>query len=876
MEEINGELYGDGLVSLDEGSLESSNNGKLEQNCKICDNKLCSPRVLSCLHVFCEACIDKLMVNEAGDTLKYNLAVECPMCQQETKIPGGGACALPSDYLLTNILDVSAMDQSIVCTCCKSKESAVARCTDCSHFLCSNCNSAHEFMRCFENHRVVPFDALRSSKEKAAVHKPIFCSRHAGESLKFYCCECEVGACTECLTVDHKVGEHRCERIVDAEPNLRAELRNLIVEANARAAAAGSASARLDDALGDLQRQRDEAESVINEAFHAFKAALERRREKAFEELERLHKDRELKVMDLFDRVDKTVQRIDCACKFTARLLRRGDGTEIVMLKKTVASQFARLLEEAPEFAVDYSLEFVTKTDKYDAITEETFGTFRTEATKAEEKARKLSKESPSAIVAVSNNHSPAITATNVPVFEDFPINARRLTGAGGGSMVGVGGVHAIGVPGVGAIPGVSAVTNANVIPGVVNVSSVAGVGGVTGVGGVAALPSLVEYNLQQLASIAEKEIPPPPHASPAPSFTLAELLAGDLNSPQAYNNLQALAKLGLNTDVNGYGGVGGVGGIAGVLSASQPRVSPGRPLLTAVEEATLVAPSAPLVRATKATPMHIRFKFGQLGGGKGQFNSPHGFCLGNDEDIIVADTNNHRITVFDKSGNHKFNFGVAGKEEGQLWYPRKVAVVRSTGKFVVCDRGNERSRMQIFTKNGHFLKKIAVRFIDIVAGLAVTAEGLIVAVDSVTPTVFILSEEGDLMSWFDCSECMREPSDIAISGKEFYVCDFKGHCVVVFDDEGRFLRRIGCENVTNFPNGIDVSDAGDVLIGDSHGNKFHVAVFSRDGVLVTEFECPYVKVSRCCGLKITSEGYIVTLAKNNHHVLVLNTLYIV
>lgn len=64
---------------------------------------------------------------------------------------------------------------------------------------------------------------------------------------------------------------------------------------------------------------------------------------------------------------------------------------------------------------------------------------------------------------------------------------------------------------------------------------------------------------------------------------------------------------------------------------------------------------------------------------------------------------------MFDKSGNYKFNFGVAGKEEGQLWYPRKVAVVRATGKFVVCDRGNERSRMQIFTKNGHFLKKIAV-----------------------------------------------------------------------------------------------------------------------------------------------------------------------
>jgi hypothetical protein len=82
-------------------------------------------------------------------------------------------------------------------------------------------------------------------------------------------------------------------------------------------------------------------------------------------------------------------------------------------------------------------------------------------------------------------------------------------------------------------------------------------------------------------------------------------------------------------------------------------------------------------------------------------------------------------------------------------------------------------------------------------------------------------------------------------------------------------------ERVTCFPNGIDISDAGDVLIGDSHGNQFHVAVYDKDAQLVSQFICPNVKVSRCCGLKITMEGYIVTLAKNNHHVLVLNTLYV-
>ncbi|CAF0979869.1 unnamed protein product [Brachionus calyciflorus] len=56
--------------------------------------------------------------------------------------------------------------------------------------------------------------------------------------------------------------------------------------------------------------------------------------------------------------------------------------------------------------------------------------------------------------------------------------------------------------------------------------------------------------------------------------------------------------------------------------------------------------------------------------------------------------------------------------------------------------------------------------------------------------------------------------------------------------------------------------DAGDVIVGDSHGNRFHVAVFSRDGTMISEIECPYVKVSRCFRLKITSEGYVVTLSK--------------
>ena len=51
--------------------------------------------------------------------------------------------------------------------------------------------------------------------------------------------------------------------------------------------------------------------------------------------------------------------------------------------------------------------------------------------------------------------------------------------------------------------------------------------------------------------------------------------------------------------------------------------------------------------------------------------------------DIIVADTNNHRIQIFDKEGRFKFQFGECGKLAGQLLYPNRVAVVKNTGKLM-------------------------------------------------------------------------------------------------------------------------------------------------------------------------------------------------
>ncbi|XP_078042465.1 protein meiotic P26 [Augochlora pura] len=890
---------GDALEEINCGTDE---NG--DQECAICMGKLCSPRVLSCLHVFCEACLDKLLMDEAGDP-KVSSVLVCPICQQETSISSKGAASLTCDYVLTNILDMSAIENmAVLCTSCKAKESAVARCSDCANFLCPSCNCAHQFMRCFESHKVVAFEELKKSNEAIPIHKPIFCECHPAENMKFYCYTCQEPICNECLLVEHKAPEHQYERLVDAEPRQKEELIKLVNESKARIADCDQVSAQLDNALRELQAQHDQAKDLIIETFQSYKAVLEKCRDNALVELEKLHSNRELEIMDTFHSVEKTVEKIENACRFTSRLLEHGDAVEILALRRIVGTQLMNLIKNTPKPNVSFSIEFQTDYNQFEKTVKDVFGKFHTEGTPV------IKNEPITTVPGVSTSQQVVHTSMGCPrsISTRSPISlpaSMQSSFEGEPSFV---------------IPPTSSPQNIPPPPPPVSLPP----------GPIHGFTSIQEYNLQQLASLAEKVemagdtnvVGPSSNPSPTPPFTLADLFAGDLSSTShAINNLQALAKLGNtlgnqdlgNTAINGGSGlVLGRGpspaivdtpnlnlatnsllngGFQSLSSSTSPILSQGAddlmgdsihnmPVVVGNTVSNVTGSGSgnyahPRSNNAKLTPMHIRCKFGQLGPSKGQFSSPHGFCLSADEDIIVADTNNHRIQIFDKTGAFKFQFGVPGKEEGQLWYPRKVAVMRNSGKFVVCDRGNERSRMQIFTKNGHFIKKIAIRYIDIVAGLAVTSEGHILAVDSVSPTVFVISDTGDLLRWFDCSEYMREPSDIAISGKEYFVCDFKGHCVVVFNEEGKFLRRIGCDNVTNFPNGIDISDAGDILIGDSHGNRFHVAVFSRDGSLISEFECPYVKVSRCCGLKITSEGYIVTLAKNNHHVLVLNTLYI-
>ncbi len=86
--------------------------------------------------------------------------------------------------------------------------------------------------------------------------------------------------------------------------------------------------------------------------------------------------------------------------------------------------------------------------------------------------------------------------------------------------------------------------------------------------------------------------------------------------------------------------------------------------------------------------------RLGTKGTNPGELLQPYSVAADLDSYIFVADSGNHRISVFTLSGKFVRCFGTKGSEPGMFLYPRHLCV-DSQGRLVVADEQNH--RLQIF-----------------------------------------------------------------------------------------------------------------------------------------------------------------------------------
>ncbi|XP_019634395.1 PREDICTED: uncharacterized protein LOC109477535 isoform X1 [Branchiostoma belcheri] len=127
----------------------------------------------------------------------------------------------------------------------------------------------------------------------------------------------------------------------------------------------------------------------------------------------------------------------------------------------------------------------------------------------------------------------------------------------------------------------------------------------------------------------------------------------------------------------------------------------------------------------------------GGQGKGEGQFD-PRFVCVDKEDNIIVSDTYNHRVQVFDRNLNYKHKFGQEGRQPQDMRYPTGVSA-DSRGNIVLANNGGitggvkHSVKLQVFRPDGTWVSTISSDGdkLNLPNGVAVTEDGHVFVADS-------------------------------------------------------------------------------------------------------------------------------------------------
>ncbi|CAD7078571.1 unnamed protein product [Hermetia illucens] len=272
-------------------------------------------------------------------------------------------------------------------------------------------------------------------------------------------------------------------------------------------------------------------------------------------------------------------------------------------------------------------------------------------------------------------------------------------------------------------------------------------------------------------------------------------------------------------------------------------------------------------------------FQVGGRGSEPGSFTWPRGIAVGPENTIVVADSSNHRVQVFDANGTFVKEFGEYGNGEGEFDCLAGVAVNR-IGQYIIADRYNH--RIQVLDPQGRFLRAFGSQGtadgkFNYPWGVTTDALGFIYVCDKENHRVQVFQSDGTFVGKFGtCGRGegqLEHPHYIAVSNtNRVIVSDSNNHRIQIFDVNGKVLSTFGTEGSEEgqfkFPRGVAVDDQGYICVADSGNNR--IQIFHPDGSFLRAFGSWGSGEGEFKGLEgvaIMSNGNILVCDRENHRV---------
>ncbi|XP_067888854.1 tripartite motif-containing protein 2-like isoform X2 [Heterodontus francisci] len=252
--------------------------------CSICLDRYNNPKVLPCLHTFCERCLQNYIPPQS-------LTLSCPVCRQTSILPEKGVAALQNNFFITNLMEVLQRDAAC------SREQA-------------------------------------SMKEtvSAVSGQCLSCPNHEGKVMEFYCGSCETAMCRDCTEGEHR--EHKTVPLKDVVEQHKASLKKQLDAIKNRLPQLNAAIELIHEICHQLTERKNNAVSEVSSTFEELQRVLLQRKSSLITNLEGICSSKQKVLQTQLEYLLQGQEKIRSSSEFTEQALSHGTETEVLLVKK--------------------------------------------------------------------------------------------------------------------------------------------------------------------------------------------------------------------------------------------------------------------------------------------------------------------------------------------------------------------------------------------------------------------------------------------------------------------------------------------------------------------------------------------------------------
>jgi len=307
-------------------------------SCKICYEPFTNPKSLSCLHTFCEKCLEAHLATIR--TYKYSDHKEfpCPMCRKRTTLPSGGVRALPDNFLIGSLNELVGRQRVTklpFCEVCKlvnkKVQEAKSKCIECNKLMCKTCVDKHAQTKITASHNMFDID----------IEKDIGCKIHPEEMVKYFCENCETCVCVLCTFQEH--ADHELLSFQEGVTKYRGDMYRLLNKCKSMI----NGYTKIAEALQKTEDIIKITEKEIKDTSHAFVAAIRAKEKQMIDELHNVYGEEVMEFIAKRADIDLTLNNLSSTTRL-ADVIMKGSPMEMLLLKKDVSDKLEDLAELCP------------------------------------------------------------------------------------------------------------------------------------------------------------------------------------------------------------------------------------------------------------------------------------------------------------------------------------------------------------------------------------------------------------------------------------------------------------------------------------------------------------------------------------------------